>query len=441
MHDAADKKRVEPLELRKANDCFIDTRRMLVPGFLFDEFWREGELALMFGASGSGKSILAMQIAEAIARGRKIDGFRMPDSGARVLYVDVARSESRFYQRYSMPTGGLPTHYRFSERLYRQSPPQERKIGEWLRETIAKNGVRIVIFDDLNSLANTADGTREMLAMMREMRKICDEMNLSMLAIASSRVNGHRPLSEADLMRSRILCDVADSVFAVGYDPHHENQRLLVQLRSWSAPLRWTWRNAPVAVIARPADDGFLQFFFDERFIPRLSDNGRQLIQDIKCRRDAGAGYREIADELGISKTRAHRLRKLWTPDMQPPPIKEPVENLTSDVGDEPDSYVSDIGPDEFEQPNEAESTASSGLVYETEAANVAPAKATQHNPFVGMRRSVNRRGGEILVEKEDETGNPTVWYGYNKAGRYSRFERTCVGISIKPYEGLALPP
>ena len=37
---------------------------------LFGPLWREGELAVLFGESGAGKSILDVQIAESIARGR-----------------------------------------------------------------------------------------------------------------------------------------------------------------------------------------------------------------------------------------------------------------------------------------------------------------------------------------------------------------------------------
>jgi len=69
---------------------------------LFDEFWREGELAMMFGASGTGKSILAVQIGEALARGRALDGFRMPRTRRqKVLYVDLDTSAKRFRTRYS----------------------------------------------------------------------------------------------------------------------------------------------------------------------------------------------------------------------------------------------------------------------------------------------------------------------------------------------------
>ena len=39
-------------EPRKANQCIADAKRLKPAALLFDEFWREGELALLFGAQG-----------------------------------------------------------------------------------------------------------------------------------------------------------------------------------------------------------------------------------------------------------------------------------------------------------------------------------------------------------------------------------------------------
>ena len=62
---------------RKANECITDVKQFRPPEALFDEFWREGEIALLFGAAGVGKSVLAVQIAEAVARGSGIGKFAM----------------------------------------------------------------------------------------------------------------------------------------------------------------------------------------------------------------------------------------------------------------------------------------------------------------------------------------------------------------------------
>ena len=75
---------------------------------LFGEFWREGELAMLFGAAGAGKSVLAMQIADSIARGRGIEAFKMEVKRQKVLYVDLVFSDTQFQMRYSHPATAKP---------------------------------------------------------------------------------------------------------------------------------------------------------------------------------------------------------------------------------------------------------------------------------------------------------------------------------------------
>lgn len=77
--------------LQKANECFGGPGNYCGREKVFDEFWRGGELALMLGPAGAGKSLLAVQIADALARGREMDGFVMPFwRREKVLYVDLA---------------------------------------------------------------------------------------------------------------------------------------------------------------------------------------------------------------------------------------------------------------------------------------------------------------------------------------------------------------
>ena len=57
-----------PAPARRASEYLAKHQRFREPGMLFDEFWREGELALFFGAAGTGKSVFAVQLADALAR-------------------------------------------------------------------------------------------------------------------------------------------------------------------------------------------------------------------------------------------------------------------------------------------------------------------------------------------------------------------------------------
>ncbi|HTH36388.1 MAG TPA: AAA family ATPase, partial [Pyrinomonadaceae bacterium] len=88
---------------RPANEWHLSLRdRKAYSEELFGPLWRVGEVALLFGPRGVGKSTLAVQIAESIARGRPLLGTRTLLSatnakrskgsrrrGEKVLYVDM----------------------------------------------------------------------------------------------------------------------------------------------------------------------------------------------------------------------------------------------------------------------------------------------------------------------------------------------------------------
>ena len=122
------------------------------PEAVFDAFWRDGELALLFGEAGSWKSLLAVQIADAIARGREPLEMRNAECGVRnsgkerrkrrkVLYVDLALSDRQFSARYG--------RYRFSANLYRDRPQWGVGLADWVRSCIVNDGFTAVIIDEI----------------------------------------------------------------------------------------------------------------------------------------------------------------------------------------------------------------------------------------------------------------------------------------------------
>jgi RecA-family ATPase len=192
------RKKQPTITAKKINDLMneaVDKAPTLDP--LFDHFWREGELAMLYGVSGSGKSILAAQIGDALARGRAIDGFAMPTAGRRVLYVDLQHADFQFTACYRDKSG---RQYKFSEKFFRIKPPADTKdfVG-WLRETVKKGRYDAVIIDDIGSLKTTNEGTRETLAAMRELRRLRDETLVSILVVTDAAEPRGKGATEAAL--------------------------------------------------------------------------------------------------------------------------------------------------------------------------------------------------------------------------------------------------
>ena len=77
-----------------------------------------------------------------------------------------------------------------------------------------------------------------------------------MLVLAGARDPGwNKAVSEADLQRSRVLCEPADSVFAIGRHARIPGSFYLIQTRSRSAPVVWSTHNAPVCSLVRAEDE------------------------------------------------------------------------------------------------------------------------------------------------------------------------------------------
>lgn len=340
-------------QLRKANKCFEREPRFFVPLDLFDQFWHEGELALFFGATGTGKSIFAMQLADALSRGREIDGFMMTTVRRKVLYVDLTLHDEQFQNRYSHVRQDRLGHtkYEFSDNLYRDRPPEGEDLIAWLRRVATRKNVYTIIIDDLSGFKRTHNGSVETLSLMRQLRQLRDELRIPILVLAGAREptrGGY--VSEADLGPLRVLCEAADSVFAIGRHPSRPSQRYLVQTRSRNSPVVWNLNNAPTCEVKR-FETGMLGFAFDDRFIPRRIDaETLRLICRAKELRDQGKPYRAIADKLGISKSRVLRLCKKWTPA-----IGRTHNSFAEEVEDRTDDPLYFPGIEEYEDESDDE--------------------------------------------------------------------------------------
>ena len=133
------------MSIKTANRTILEASQLPTPRALWDSFWYEGELSCLFADSNVGKSILAVQIADRIAR------------TDNVLYLDFELSEKQFQLRYTDEYG---KPYIFPERLYRVSLDCDALLDADFEGTIIgsieqmaqQTRCRIFIVDNLTSL-------------------------------------------------------------------------------------------------------------------------------------------------------------------------------------------------------------------------------------------------------------------------------------------------
>lgn len=500
----------ELFTIRTANECLNAAKALPMPKRLFGEFWFEGELALMFGDAGSGTTSLGMQIAESIARGRAIGPQTLEARPQKVLYLDFELSGKQFEMRYTKDHESgesLKSHYRFSDKLYRveidtacRLPDGFRSFEEYLPGVINhladQTGARVVIIDNITNLKRSY-GSRECVELMRSLCRLKRELGISILVLARSERGSDtmRPVSTADLCGARLLCNVADNVFALGKSGRGRDIRYIKHLQPRSTEIIHDASHVPVFRLGK-ANKNFLGF--DHLGFAPESDHLQTVhetrdwktINEIKHLSDLGMTIRHIAEHLGLSKSTVHRMLQMW----QPPPVtvqetvpaKPPfdpttkwdyfpgVEEYDNALADdrfndmfEPENYrlsqeyslielarhrahqtfkKTGTAPTLHEDPNYAEfRNPTQPNDYEpqpllSESANrpephesEPPHSDTFTTHHLPLTTSIDAYGREILVESADPTGRPMIWYQPNSKGQNTKYRRSTFGIIQEP--------
>lgn len=262
------------LTARRASEWITHGRRTTVASQeLFGDLWRVGEVAVLFGEKGSGKSVLAVQLADAIASGKRIKGKgeRITTDGSslypsslilyplrprRVLYLDFERTARQFAERYSAPSpipGKLPVrcHFKFTraEIEWDGALPVafKKDVDGFMYHSIVtlieRHRAQVLIIDNLSYLGNGAATQTGCLRIIKNLKLLAAQHDISILVIAHSRPrkrSGTRQLPTAHCQPAVTLADLtsrhigqhADSVFCIGHSTFAPEIRYVKHLAS-----------------------------------------------------------------------------------------------------------------------------------------------------------------------------------------------------------------
>ena len=225
---------------------------------LFAPFWREGELAVLTGASGVGKSLLAVQIAEKVARatrpghGRErtaadLTEYRLVINAGAVFYVDLERTAAQYRERYTSNN----RRYTFSKQLdwglmgdveiparYGRRP--ERFLLDAIYQKLADLAPSVVIVDNLASLVRSGPGSSgDLRACLRIFRRWVNLTGNSVLLLHHNETSASRPRrrrASSSLTVPAPLLTFCDSVFTLEPSTFSPEHRYMRQLKGGSIP-------------------------------------------------------------------------------------------------------------------------------------------------------------------------------------------------------------
>ncbi|MGU9937069.1 AAA family ATPase [Empedobacter brevis] len=289
---------------------------------LFGNIWNENEVAILFGETGSGKSLFSVQLADAISKGNIILG--LPTTKKKVLYFDFEISTKSFFKRYSDKYGNV---YQFNENFLRAEIDLSNESidkftdAEGIIKTIKKeiefHKPEVVIIDNISYISSNNERSKDALEFMKFILSISRLNNIAVLLLA------HRPknptfnsfLTIDSLAGSKALANFTDVCFGIGRSAIYDSLVYIKELKNRNFPIVYNTDN--VIVCSVEFKNSMLQFVFknldsEESHIILQKEEDDEINTQILKFKNEGLSNVEIGTKLGVSEGAIRkRLKKL----------------------------------------------------------------------------------------------------------------------------------
>ena len=219
-----------------ANETIEVAKVQKNPKKLYKEFWYENEVCCLFADANVGKSILAVQISNAIAEKLGKD--------ESVLYYDFELSKKQFELRYTDEKN--KSTFKFSDKFIRVELDAD-KVKDYCEATkesfddvimnaieanIVKYNSKILIVDNLSWLVNMKDTATTAGKLMQKLCIIKKKYGASILVLSHTpKRNLGSPLTHNSLSGSKKLTNFFDAMFAVGMSIKDPSLRYIKQIK------------------------------------------------------------------------------------------------------------------------------------------------------------------------------------------------------------------
>ncbi|WP_282775766.1 AAA family ATPase [Phaeodactylibacter xiamenensis] len=314
---------VSPFVGKPASKWLEEAAQTPVPKMLFDQFWFEGELCVLFASTNTGKSILAFQVAVYIASEIPNKNWKMTAHRQTVLFFDFELSKRQFAKRYSeVENERYMNLYQFPERLIRYELgevvlPKGMDLVDYyiegIRAKVLETGARVIIIDNITWLNHRLEKASDAGGFMQKLNKLKREEELSILLIAHTpKRDATQPITINDLAGSAQLMNFMDSAFAIGCSTQDPQLRYIKQIKVRECEKVYGEDNVIVCMLEKVGN--FLQFTFQSYGSER--DHLRTYKESDKAQRDADIlelyealkSYREVGKQLGVSHQTVKRV-------------------------------------------------------------------------------------------------------------------------------------
>ena len=292
------------LWMTKANKAMEKAFKIKDRESLYKCLWYESEICVLVAKSNLGKSILAVQIANEIAK-----------SGKLVNYLDYELEAKQFQQRYTNEE--TKQMFKFSDNILRADLSVDLELDSNGRverffkklEELSKRGVKIFILDNITSLIDRIESGDVIIQFMNRLKRLKEKYGLSILIVAhTTKKRDSEPLRQDNLAGSKKLMNFIDSAFAIGKSLVETDVKYIKQLKSRFGEFIYDEDNVLLCRIVK--EDNFPHFVECGCAVEKdllntkksISDEAKRgLIQAAYLLHTQGKSNRNIGSELGVS--------------------------------------------------------------------------------------------------------------------------------------------
>jgi len=295
--------------LRTANQRIVDAKILPPLQPLYGEHWFSGDLAILAGDTGVGKTILANEIANSICSNQKVLHNQKVGACLIVLYYDLELRDEHFLQRYQ--------NKEFADKFY-SVIYNNRYIGEKpfsiedIIEDIEKTNANAVIIDNISALeiktSQDADSAKRIINDLKKLRN----MGISTLILAHTpKIPRNIPLDINHIAGSKYLVNLVDSAFIIARSNENIKYRYIKNLKP-----RNTADSDQVLVLELIENNGnigfeFVKMDYEKNHIKIQSYyENDALVEEIARLLSEKVSCRKIEKKLGVSKSSVNRIKK-----------------------------------------------------------------------------------------------------------------------------------
>jgi hypothetical protein len=307
--------------IKPAGDWLVAAKQQPETAMLFDRFWFEGELCILFADTNVGKSVLAVQIGDSISRGEPVGNFMLKAAPCTVLYIDFELTTRQFETRYS---DGVHGHYRFGKNFLRAeinpAATGARKFGTYeayienaLENMLITTKAKVLMIDNITSLHNGTHAAKGALTLMKNLQQLKRQYQVSILVLAHTpKRNPCRPVNRNDLQGSKMLLNFCDSAFAIGESQTHTGVRYLKQIKQRNGTETYGMANICLGQISKRYN--FVEFDFTgfahetDHLLPYNEQYRKRRDEKIIVLHTQGKSLREIATTVGTGASTVLRV-------------------------------------------------------------------------------------------------------------------------------------